>query len=85
MNKHNIPIGLIIKAEVTIKEKDTDKVVYNRATNYKDGMIKLPDNIDLDEDKDYVGWVSVTRSAGECSCNVDSVIEREEMVLNKKK
>lgn len=60
MDKRKVPsLGLIVKAEVTIKEKDTDKTVCECKTDYEKDKLKIDECVDLKECKDCVGVVKV--------------------------
>jgi hypothetical protein len=58
-NKKMPSLGLIVKAEVTIKEKATDKTVCECKTDYKKDKLKIDEGVDLKECKDCVGMVKV--------------------------
>ena len=60
MDKRKVPsLGLIVKAEVTIKEKDTDKTVFECKTDYEKDKLKIDECVDLKEPVDCIGKVKV--------------------------
>jgi hypothetical protein len=58
-NKKMPSLGLIVKAEVMIKEKDTDKTICECETDYKSDKLKIDESVDLKESVDCVGMVKV--------------------------